>query len=353
MHVLLNDEELMLAESVFSQASELGATGAEALQHHDDGKLWKGLAASDVLSLGLPEEFGGFGALTDAAIAAMALGRALTPVPYLGCAILPTQLLVAAGGGLGLLDDVVSGARRVAVGIDPVTNELASESSAEAFAWDCAGADAALVLDGDESGRLVAVALDSPTQSLDLTRQVRRCILEQRTAVDGLEGQTKPLTSFDLTRWTALALALMSADMAGVMDGALALAIEHVKTRHQFGVPIGTFQALQHLLAEQHVSSEGARATALFAAWALDKRPEVAMSAAHTAKAYCSEHGKRLCEAVLQVHGGMGVTWECLAHVFLKRLLFDRAVLGDERHHLRAIAAMQRAAGREGDSGGL
>ena len=353
MHVLLNDEETMLAHSVFGQAVELGATGTEALQHHDDRRLWQGLATSDVLSLGLSEDFGGFGTLTDAAIAAMALGRALAPVPYLGCAILPTQLLASTGGSLGLVDDLLSGARRVAVGIDPNTNELASESSARAIAWDCAGADAALVLDGDGSGRLVAVGLESLGQDLDLTRQSRRCALETRSLVVGLEDQTKGLTGSALTRWNALALAMVSADMAGVMDGALALAIEHVKTRHQFGVPIGTFQALQHLLAEQHVSLEGARATTLYAAWALDKRPEDAVSAAHTAKAYCSEHGKRLCEAVLQVHGGMGVTWECLAHVFLKRVLFDRAVLGDERHHLRAIAAMQRASGRKGDAGGL
>ena len=353
MHVLLNDEETMLADSVFGQAVELGATGTEALQHYDDRKLWQGLATSDVLSLGLPENVGGFGTLTDAAIAAMALGRALAPVPYLGCAVLPTQLLVSTGVGLGLVDNLLSGARRVAVGIDPVTNELASESSADAIAWDCAGADAALVLEGDGSGRLVAVGLEPPGQGFDLTRQSRRCILAMRTPVVGLEDQINGLTGSALTRWNALALALVSADMAGVMDGALALAIEHVKTRHQFGVSIGTFQALQHLLADQHVSLEGARATALYAAWALDKRPEDATSAAHTAKAYCSEHGKRLCEAVLQVHGGMGVTWECMAHVFLKRLLFDRAVLGDERHHLRAIAAEQRAAGLGGDSGGL
>ena len=70
---------------------------------------------------------------------------------------------------------------------------------------------------------------------------------------------------------------MVSADMAGVMEGALALAVEHATTRHQFGKPIGTFQSLQHLLADQHVSVEGARATSLFAAWALDKRPDQAI----------------------------------------------------------------------------
>jgi hypothetical protein len=74
MHVLLNDEETMLADSVFGQAVELGATGTEALQHHDDRRLWQGLATSDVLSLGLSEDFGGFGTLTDAAMLPWRLG---------------------------------------------------------------------------------------------------------------------------------------------------------------------------------------------------------------------------------------------------------------------------------------
>ena len=99
MHVLLNDEELMLAESVFSQAQRTGCHGT--LRHYNTmttencGKVWQPAMSYRSVSL---RSLVASGALTDAAIAAMALGRALTPVPYLGCAILPTQLLVAAGG---------------------------------------------------------------------------------------------------------------------------------------------------------------------------------------------------------------------------------------------------------------
>jgi alkylation response protein AidB-like acyl-CoA dehydrogenase len=353
MHVLLSEEEVLLAASIYEQAIDLGAKSVQALQEYSDDRLWSSLAASDVLGLGLPEVFGGFGMLTDASIVTMALGRALAPVPYLGCAILPTQLLAMSGTGSRLAVEIVSGARRIAVGIDPATYGVASELSAEALAWDCAGADAALVLDGDGSGRLVAVWLEAASAGLDLTRQVRRCVLGKRAPIDSLDGEDGGLDQAALTRWEALALAMVSADMTGVMEGALALAVDHATTRHQFGKPIGSFQSLQHLLAEQHVSVEGARATTLFAAWALDKRPDQAGMAAHVAKAYGSEHGKSLCEAVLQVHGGMGVTWECLAHVFLKRLLFDRALLGDERRHLRAIATTQRAEYGEGDPRGL
>ncbi len=353
MHVLLSEEELLLSASIYEQAVNLGAKSVQELEKYSDDRLWSSLAASDVLGLGLPETYGGFGVLTDASIVAMALGRALAPVPYLGCGILPTQLLAMSGASPRLAEEIVSGRCRIAVGIDPVTYGVASERSGEALAWDCAGAEAALVLDGDGSGGLVAVRLEAASGGLDLTRQVSRCVLSERVAIDDLNSQAGRLDEAALIRWEALTLAMISADMTGVMEGALALAVEHASTRHQFGKPIGSFQSLQHLLAEQHVSVEGGRATSLFAAWAHDKRSHQASMAAHVAKAYGAEHGKRLCEAVLQVHGGMGVTWECLAHVFLKRLLFDRAVLGDERRHLRAIAANQRTQRDAGDRHGL
>jgi alkylation response protein AidB-like acyl-CoA dehydrogenase len=353
MHVLLNDEERLLAESVFQQARDLGAATPGEFRAYDDSKLWAALAAMDVLGLGLPASVGGVGTILDAAIVAMSLGRALAPVSYLGGGVLPGQLLVAAGAGPDLIEEVVTGARRFAVGIDPVTHTIAGKSSSEALAWDSAGAEAALVLDGDGVGRLVAVSLESASVGLDLTREVRRCVLGDRIHVEGLAGSDGGLRPTDLARWEALALTLLSADMVGVMEGALRLGVEHVTTRQQFGVSIGTFQALQHLLAEQQVSLEGARATTFFAAWAIENRPGEATLGAHTAKAYCSEHGRRVCEAVLQVHGGMGMTWECFAHGFLKRLLSDRSALGDERRHYRIIAASQRSVRREEALSGL
>ena len=353
MHVLLNDEERLLAESVFQQARDLGVATPRELRDYDDSKLWAALAAMDVLALGLPASVGGVGTILDAAIVAMSLGRALAPVSYLGGGVLPVQLLVAAGAGPDLMEEVVSGARRFAVGIDPVTQTIAGKSSSRALAWDSAGAEAALVLDGDGEGRLVAVSIESTSEGLDLTREVRRCVLGDQIHVKGLAGSDSGLVASDLARWEALALILLSADMVGVMDGALQLGVQHVTTRQQFGVSIGTFQALQHLLAEQHVSLEGARATTFYAAWAIENRPDEATLGARTAKAYCSEYGRRVCEAVLQVHGGMGMTWECFADVFLKRLLSDRTVLGDERRHYRLIAASQRAPQREEAPSGL
>jgi alkylation response protein AidB-like acyl-CoA dehydrogenase len=343
MDVQFSEEEVLLHESILGQAEKLGPTSVAGYDDVDDRLLWERLAANGALGLGLPEELGGAGTATDASIAASALGQALAPVPYLGCAVLPAHLLAAAGADPAIIDAVISGRRRLAVGLDPSTFELASASGPPALAWDSAGADGALLRGPD--GRLVAVALGEPTPGVDLTRRIRWC--EPGRPVDaGDLGANIPAGA--LRWWAALALSLTAADMVGVMQGGLQLAVEHASTREQFGVAIGSFQAIQHLLAEQLVSVAGARSTAVYAAWALRGRElDEAVLAAHTAKAYCSDVGKRLCEAVVQVHGGMGVTWECRAHVFLKRMLFDRAFLGDERWHLRRIAELRRTeAGR-------
>ena len=304
MDVQFSEEELLLHESILGQAEKLGPSSVAGYEDFDDRLLWERLAAGGALGLGLPEALGGAGTVSDASIAASALGQALAPVPYLGCGVLPAHLLAAAGADPAVIDAVISGRRRLAV-----------------------------------------VGLDGPTPGVDLTRAVRRCQPHRPSDAGDLGG---PLTPDALRWWRVLALGLVAADMVGVMQGGLQLAVEHASTREQFGVAIGSFQAIQHLLADQLVSVAGARSTAVYAAWALQRRGlDEAELAAHTTKAYCSDVGKRLCEAVVQVHGGMGVTWECRAHVFLKRMLFDRAFLGDERWHLRRIAERRRTeAGR-------
>jgi alkylation response protein AidB-like acyl-CoA dehydrogenase len=124
------------------------------------------------------------------------------------------------------------------------------------------------------------------------------------------------------------------------MHGALDLAVAHAQDRMQFGRPIGSFQALQHLMAEQLVSVEAARSATWHAAWTVDTRPaDESLLAARTAKAYASREAPRVAEAVLQVLGGIGQTWESTAHLHLRRCLLDRATLGDEHVHLGALAA--------------
>ena len=342
MDVQFSDEELLLRDTVLALAEKAVPDTVAGLEAFDDAALWARLADAGMLGLGAAE---GLGSLTDAAIAASALGRTLAPVPYLGCGVLPAHLLAIAGADPALLDAVISGSRRVAVGIDPSTLSIASDVGEHVLAWDARGADVAVVRrSGAPDGALTALELGPPTPGVDLTRSLRWA--QPGVAAPGDFGR---LDADGEQRWSCLALALVSADLVGVMDGALSLAVEHATARQQFGVPIGSFQAIQHLLADQHTNVEGARSVAVYAAWAMEHRPagEAAL-AAHTAKAYCSDVGKKVCEAVVQVHGGMGLTWECRAHVFLKRVLFDRAFLGDEHVHFRRIAELRRTEASRG-----
>lgn len=123
-------------------------------------------------------------------------------------------------------------------------------------------------------------------------------------------------------RWYALALATTSADLVGAARGAHALACDYAKVREQYGKPIGSYQAVAHLLAEGLALIEGSISVLRHAAWAVDELPAAeAVRAGRFAKIYCARAARTVCETAIQVHGGIGNTWECLAHVYLRRAL--------------------------------
>ena len=113
-----------------------------------------------------------------------------------------------------------------------------------------------------------------------------------------------------------------AADLVGVSRGALNLAVEYAKIREQYGHSIGSYQAIAHLLAESVTLTEGSVSILRHAAWAVDELPaDEAVRAAKVAKLYCARTARTVCETSIQVHGGIGNTWECLAHVYLRRAL--------------------------------
>jgi alkylation response protein AidB-like acyl-CoA dehydrogenase len=195
-------------------------------------------------------------------------------------------------------------------------------------AIDAAGATSGLGLEGDT---VVELSLGASLPPVDLTRPSRAV------------GATKPgrvgvLSSDDLARWTALGLALACADLVGAMRGAVELSRVYAQERRQYGVAVGSFQAVQHMLADAYVWTEGSRSVALHAAWAVDALPPAeALAAAATAKAYCARAGRAVCETAIQVHGGIGNTWDCLAHVFLRRALLSVDLLGGEGPSLARV----------------
>jgi hypothetical protein len=135
-------------------------------------------------------------------------------------------------------------------------------------------------------------------------------------------------------------LALTSADLVGAMQGATDLAVAYARDRKQYGQPIGAFQAVQHLLADAAVATEGARSVMLHAAWAAGARDEAdALAAASVAKAYCARAARQVCEASIQVHGGIGNTWDCLAHIYLRRVLASTDACGGVGPNLARVLA--------------
>ena len=123
-------------------------------------------------------------------------------------------------------------------------------------------------------------------------------------------------------RWQALALVATSADLVGIARGAHAVACDYAKIREQYGKQIGSYQAIAHLLAESLALIEGSVSVLRHAAWAVDElSPAAAIRASRVAKVYCARATRTVCETAVQVHGGIGNTWECLVHVYLRRAL--------------------------------
>jgi hypothetical protein len=171
------------------------------------------------------------------------------------------------------------------------------------------------VLGDDLAGRLgrQASAAEAPA-SVDLTKSL--------AGVVESPSELSELSEEDASRWRALALAVTCADLVGAARGAQALAVDYAKVREQYGAAIGSYQAVGHLLAESLALIEGSVSVLRHAAWAVDELPAVeAVEAAKVAKIYCARASLAVCETSIQVHGGIGNTWECLAHVYLRRVL--------------------------------
>ena len=164
-----------------------------------------------------------------------------------------------------------------------------------------------------QRGPQMAVGPDD-CETVDLTRSL--------AGVVESPAELGELSEEDAGRWRALALTVTCADLVGAARGAHALACEYAKVREQYGATIGSYQAVGHLLAESLALIEGSISVLRHAAWAVDELPAAeAIEAARVAKIYCARAALTVCETSIQVHGGIGNTWECLAHIYLRRVL--------------------------------
>jgi alkylation response protein AidB-like acyl-CoA dehydrogenase len=336
MDVRLSFEQQALRDSV---AKAVGRTGPKTVADLDDheraAKLDAVIAASGWRELRAAAEGSDpLASAVEAALVAEELGRGLADAPFLG-PTLAAELRRRAGSDQTAAPETVL--------LTPDLSSLATAggpAALTAVAVDARDATVALALESEPEGALlVAVAIGDASPRVDLTRPSG---LPVAGASPVPVADARPLSKADLDSWTALGLAITCADLVGTMRGALRLACEYASVRYQYGKPIGSFQAVQHLLADAHVAIEGSRSIALYAAWAVDSLPsDEALAASAAAKAYCSRAARSVCETVIQVHGGIGNTWECLAHVFLRRALLSTDVLGGVGPSLQRVLEHQ------------
>jgi hypothetical protein len=176
---------------------------------------------------------------------------------------------------------------------------------------DARGAQRALFLSGTA---VLATDLGDGRTEADLTRA--------EASMVGSPVTLGEVSTDVAARWQALALVTTTADLVGIARGAHAVAVDYAKIREQYGKQIGSYQAIAHLLAESLALIEGSLSVLRHAAWAVDElTPAEAIRAAQVAKIYCARATRTVCETAVQVHGGIGNTWECLVHVYLRRAL--------------------------------
>ena len=288
----------------------------------------------------------------ECAIVAEELGRGLADAPFLGPVLASELRRLAGAPASGTVETVALtedlSAMAVAVPGAPASAVAVTGAPASAVVVDAQGSTHALVLVASSGGHhLGRVALSGAPTGVDLTRPSRS--LDPASPAEPLGPSDRFLTADDRSRWTALGLSLTCADLVGAMSGAVQLACAYAAERRQYGAAIGSFQAVQHLLADAFVATEGARSVTRHAAWAVDALDaQDALGAAAVAKAYCARAAREVCETAIQVHGGIGNTWECLAHVYLRRALLSTDILGDAGVNLTRVLAHRGIGGIDG-----
>lgn len=285
--------------------------------------LWSAFVELGLPGLLVPESLGGAGAsAVEAAAVLEELGRAAAPSPYLTSSVVATTVLMALRDS-SLLPALASGEQTAAL----LTRPTALESGPAALTTVGLPADVLLLPEGDA---LYAVrgARFTPVSSLDMTRPLAE--------VD-LDGAERTLLSPDaaaaVDRGLLTGAGLLAAEQVGVARWALETTVAYLKERRQFGRIVGGYQALKHRLADLYAAVEQADAAARYAAATLAEDHPDAPVAVAVAASYCGELAVHATEEAIQLHGGLGMTWEHPAHLHLKRAKADELLLGSPEAH--------------------
>ena len=383
--LLYSDTERALAESLRSLLADRGGLDkvlarTESTETYDDG-LWHAVGVElGCAGLLIPERDGGAGAsYREACSAAEALGSAVAPVPFLGSAVVATAALlsIAAGSSASagtpftparaaadLLRRMADGGVTVALATPfatpPWTGFPAAVRVAGPRSGDAETGTARLrgtvsgVADALPAGVLLVPAdgvpqglylvdmsasgvAKAPVVSLDMTRQLCDLSFDDATGRLIASGPAAPQA---VDAALAAGAAVVAAEQVGLAQRCLDMTLGYVKERRQFARPVGSFQALKHRLADVWVAVSQARAASRYAAACLATSHQDAKVAVAVAKAYCSETAVLAAQECVQMHGGIGFTWEHPAHLYLKRAKADSIAFGTPDAHRTTLASL-------------
>ena len=346
-----NARKFFAAECPISETRRIIEAGAGF-----DGALWGKLAAQGYTGAIFPEEYGGLGlGIVELALLFEEMGRALIPGPFLPT-VVAGLFLDAAGSDQQkekFLRPICEGSAKACIGgcepnaaYDCKRIEMRGDGAISGTKLFVAGANVAdFFVALTKNGAFVARAGDrvriAPMHGLDITRPL------YSVEFDNAPAERLPYPE-RLSRAVDIGTLAVAAETVGGMQRVLDIAVEYAKTRKQFGQPIGKYQAVQHMCADSYLETESGRSAVYYAAWALQESAPDAVSAVSIAKMYVSDASRSVGNRGIQIHGGMGFTWENDVHLYYRRFKSNETTFGDATYHRERIASLVIDAGRAG-----
>ena len=343
MRAVLNEEQEMLRTTAEGLAKRYAVRNPSDLLKIDRGACWKAIVETGLLGLRIRQDGAPVTSCVEVMLVAEALAGALTPAPYIGTTL--AQELLVLGGMSSEASSIADGAGRYTILLSDDLKDLGRTRSLNgSIAADAEGARYALGL-SETNGQTRLFRVDLAQSFIPLTTPDFSRVWKKPEGKPAIDVVGDPLPPEALDRWCALALTLVCADIVGVLRSGLQQVVEYSKTRIQYGVPVGSFQAVQHMCAAVLVKVEAASSMTRYAAWTVDElSPAQSLLAAHTAKAHCAGMARTVAETIMQAFGGIGQTWEHIAPLMNRRAMLDSYLFGDEAHQLLQISDIRLGA---------
>ncbi|MEO0057557.1 MAG: hypothetical protein RIT17_1010 [Pseudomonadota bacterium] len=346
MDFVFTDEQRMIAETAqafFTENATSERTRAAMAADGTDRQLWQAFCQELGLSgIGIPEAAGGAGlGLVELAIIAEAAGAQIAALPMLGSLALVAQAIAAGGSEAQMqtwLPALLSGETIAAhVAADDLVADAERLTGSAAFVAHGGAADLFLVTG---AGGSWLVRADAPGVAAETQTTMDQTRPFARVRLNGVTGEPLAAPQAGEAAATAAGMVVLAAEGLGLAQAALERTVAYARDRVQFGRAIGSFQAYKHRLADMMVEIEQARSAVYWAACSVDEGSPEAPLALHAAKSFAADTAFRCAADMIQLHGGIGFTWEHDAHLFFKRARALQTMMGKGDWHREQIAAM-------------